>query len=100
MVKRSVGAGRVFLGAAGGGVAEAVAVGALGVAVGLNRLFDLETFREEEEAREELSTWSGSMEIITELFCLDNLRCRSLLRYLAALIEIAFAFSIHCLSQG
>jgi len=46
---RAIGAGGVFLGASGIGVSESVAVGALGVAVGLCGLFDFETPREEEE---------------------------------------------------
>jgi len=49
VVKRTVGAGGVFLGASGIGVSESVAVGALGVAVGLYGLLDFETPREEEE---------------------------------------------------
>jgi len=49
MMKRTIGAGGVFLGASGIGVSESVAVGALGVAVGLCSLFDLETPRDEEE---------------------------------------------------
>ena len=49
VVKRTVGAGGVFLGASGIGVSESVAVGALDVAVGLRSLLDLETPREEEE---------------------------------------------------
>ena len=42
MVKGTVGARWVLLCAAGGGVAEAVTVGALCVAIGLNYLFDFE----------------------------------------------------------
>ena len=50
VMKRTVGAGGVFLGASGIGVSESVAVGALGVAVGLRSLLDFETPREEEES--------------------------------------------------
>ena len=54
MVKRTEGARGVGLLASLGGVAEAVAVVALGVSVGVDGFFDLEFFREEEEGREEL----------------------------------------------
>ena len=53
MVKRTIGARGVFLGAALGGVTVAIAVGALGVSVRLHCLFDLEATGEEEEAWEE-----------------------------------------------
>ena len=53
MVKRTEGARGVGLLASLGGVAEAVAVVALGVPVGVDGLFDLEPFREEEEGSEE-----------------------------------------------
>jgi len=43
MMKRTKGAGGVFLGASGMGVSESVAVGALGIAVGLGSLLDFET---------------------------------------------------------
>jgi len=49
MMKRTKGAGGVFLGASGIGVSESVAVGALGVAVGSRSVLDFETPREEEE---------------------------------------------------
>ena len=49
MMKRTKGAGGVFLDASGMGVSESVTVGALGVAVGLCGLLDFETPREEEE---------------------------------------------------
>jgi len=49
MMKLTKGAGGVFLCASGIGVSESVAVGALGVAVGLCSLLDFETTREEEE---------------------------------------------------
>jgi len=42
MVKCTVGAGGVLLGASGMGVSESVAVGALGVAVSLRRFLDHE----------------------------------------------------------
>ena len=54
MMKRAIGARGVFLFAALGGVAETVAVGALGVTVCLDHLLDLEAFLEEEEAGEEV----------------------------------------------
>jgi len=41
-MKRTVGAGGVFLGALGRGVSESVAVGALGVVVSLRHFLDLE----------------------------------------------------------
>jgi len=46
MVKCTVGAQVGFFGAVLGGVAEAVAVGTLSVAVGIDRFFDLEGFEE------------------------------------------------------
>ena len=49
MVKRTIGARGVFLGAALSGVTVAVAVGALGVSVRLHCLFNLEAAGEEEE---------------------------------------------------
>ena len=49
MVKRTKGARRVGLLAALGGVAEAVAVLALGVLVGVDGFLNLEPFGEEEE---------------------------------------------------
>jgi len=42
MMKRTVGAGGVLLGASGSGVSESIAGGALGVAVSLRRFLDLE----------------------------------------------------------
>ena len=54
MVKRTEGARGVGLLAPLGGVAEAVAVVALGVPVGFDGFFDLESFGEEEEGWEEL----------------------------------------------
>jgi len=42
MMKGTVGAGGVFLGASGKGVSESVTVGTLGVAVSLHRFFNLE----------------------------------------------------------
>jgi len=42
MMKRTVGAGGVFLGVSGRGVSEIIAVGALGVAVSFRRFLDLE----------------------------------------------------------
>ena len=53
MVKRTKGARGVGLLAALGGVAEAVAVVALGVPVGVDGFLNLEPFREEEEGGEE-----------------------------------------------
>jgi len=50
VMKCTVGAGGVFLGASGMGVSESVAVGALGEAGGLRGLFDFERPREEEES--------------------------------------------------
>jgi len=50
VVKCTVGAGGVFVGASGIGLSESVAVGALGVAVGLGSILDFETPREEEES--------------------------------------------------
>jgi len=53
MMKRTIRAGGVLLGASGMGVSEPVAVGTLGVAVSLGRFLDLEPLGEEEEGREE-----------------------------------------------
>ena len=53
MVKRIEGTRRVGLLAALGGVAEAVAVIALGVSVGVDGFLNLEPFGEEEEGRQE-----------------------------------------------
>jgi len=53
MMKCTVWAGGVFLGASGGGVSEPVAVGALGVAVSLSRFLDLEPLGEEEDSWQE-----------------------------------------------
>jgi len=53
MMKRTIRAGGMFLGASGMGVSEPVAVGTLGVAVSLGRFLDLEPLGEEEEGREE-----------------------------------------------
>ena len=53
MVKRTKGARGVGLLATLGGVAETVAVVALGVSVGVDGFLNLEPFREEEEGREE-----------------------------------------------
>jgi len=53
MMKRTIRAGGVFLGASGMGVSEPVAVGTLGVAVSLGRFLDLEPLGEEEEGGEE-----------------------------------------------
>ena len=44
MMKRTVGAGAIFLRASGRGVSESVPVGALGVLVSLRRFLDLEAF--------------------------------------------------------
>ena len=44
MIKRTVGAGGVFLGASGRGVSEPIAVSALGVAVSLRRFLAIEPF--------------------------------------------------------
>jgi len=52
MMKRTVGAGGVFLSASGRGVSKPVAVGALGVAVSLRGFLDLETLGEEEDSWE------------------------------------------------
>ena len=43
MIKRTVGAGGVFLSPAGGGGSKAVAIGTLGVAISLRRFLDLES---------------------------------------------------------
>ena len=53
MVKRTKGARGVGLFATLGGMAETVAVVALGVSVGVDGFFDLEPFREEEEGGKE-----------------------------------------------
>jgi len=53
MMKRTVRAGGVFLGASGMGVSESVTGGTLGVAVSLGRFLDLEPLGEEEEGGEE-----------------------------------------------
>jgi len=43
MMKRTVGAGGVFLGVSGSSVSKSVVVGALGVAVSMCRFLDLES---------------------------------------------------------
>ena len=91
VVKRTVGAGGVFLGASGIGVSESVAVGALGVAVGLRSLLDFETPPEEEERGSEDGNVVGVNGDNPEVACLESLAARSLLRYLAAPIVTAFA---------
>ena len=53
MMKCAIWARGVLLGASGRCVSVSVAVGALGVAVGLDDSFDLAAFREEEDACEE-----------------------------------------------
>jgi len=53
MMKRTIRAGGVLLGAAGMGVSESVAVGTLGVEVSLGRFLDLEPLREEEQGGDE-----------------------------------------------
>ena len=53
MMKRTIGAGGVFLGASGRGVYQLIAVGALGVTGSLRRFLDLERLREEEQGWEE-----------------------------------------------
>jgi len=53
MMKRTIRAGGVFLGASGMGVSESIAIGTLGVAVSLGRFLDLEPLGEEEEGGEE-----------------------------------------------
>ena len=50
MKKSAIWTRGVFLGASGRCVSVSVAVGALGVAVGLDDFFDLAAFREEEDA--------------------------------------------------
>ena len=47
-----------------------------------------------------LSTSSGLTETTTEVAFLDSLESRSLLRYLAEMIEVSFAFSIDRLRRG
>ena len=42
MIKQTVGAGGLLLGASGTGVSESIAVGALGVAISFRRFLDLE----------------------------------------------------------
>ena len=53
MMKRTIRAGGVLLGASGMGVSESITIGALGVAVSLGRFRDLEPLVEEEEGGEE-----------------------------------------------
>ena len=50
MMKCAIWARGVFLGASGRCVSVSVTVGALGVAIGLDDLFDFAAFREEEDA--------------------------------------------------
>jgi len=49
MMRRTVGARRVFLGASGRSVSKSVAIGTLSVALSLPRFLDFESFGEEEE---------------------------------------------------
>ena len=46
------------------------------------------------------STSSGLTETTTEVTFLDSLESRSLLRYLAKMIEVSFAFSMDRLRRG
>jgi len=66
MMKRTIGAGGVFLDASGIGLSESVAVGALGVADGLCSLCDFETPQEEEEGCGE----DGNVVGVTQIPCL------------------------------
>ena len=45
-------------------------------------------------------TSSGSMETTTEVAFLDSLESRSLLRYLAEMIMVSFAFTMDHLRKG
>ena len=85
--------------AALGGMAEAVAVVALGVPVGVDGFLDLEPLGEEEKDGRSFCTSSGLTETTTEVACMEILVARSLLRYLAALISTAFALRIDVLRK-
>ena len=63
----------------------------------------LSTLRRSEKSKmpeRSLSTSSGSTETTTEVAFLDSLECQSLLRYLAEMIVVSFAFSMDCLRKG
>jgi len=59
MMKCTIGASWVFLGASGMGVSNTVAVQTLGVAVSLRRFLDFAPLQEVEEGGEEDGTLSG-----------------------------------------
>ena len=58
--------------------------------------------RSEKRKMPEMSfpTSSGSTETTTEVAFLDSLESRFLLRYLAKIIVVSFAFSMDCLRKG
>jgi len=92
MMKRTVGAGGVFLAASGSGVSESIAVGALGVALSLGRFLDLEHFENRKRAGRRIGTSSGLTQTTTKVASLESLAARSLLRYRASPIMTAFAW--------
>ena len=83
-----------------GGVAEAVAVVALGVSVGVDSFSTLSFSEKRKKEGRSFCTSSGSTETTTEVACLDILAARSLLRYLAALISTTFALRMDDLRKG
>jgi len=90
MVKRTIEAQAVLLGAALGAVAVAVAIGTRGVAVGINRFSTLSCLENRTKAGRIVRTLSGSTETTTEAASLDSLESWSLLRYMARDIVTSF----------
>jgi len=90
MMKRTVGARGVFLGALGRCLSELATIGPLGVAVNLCGFLDLELLGEGEEGWGRMETLSWLTKTATEVACLVRLAAQSLSRYLAAPIETSF----------
>jgi len=100
MMKRTIRAGGVFLGASGMGVSEPVTVGALGVTVSLGCFLDLESLGKRKRAERRMGTSSGLTETTTEVACLGSLTARLWLRYRAALIVTSFALRMDFLMKS
>jgi len=88
-MKGAIGASCVFLGAAGMGVSETVALAALGIAVSLRRFLDFDPLWAEEEGGEGDGNLVRVNRDNNAVACLANLAVRSLLRYRAEPIVTA-----------